>query len=73
MVTVDTRVMGITLSVPMATVAFVGEENIVVVVVLAAAFDVVPVVGMELEVTINDVVDDVVMELESDEDADDKI
>jgi hypothetical protein len=31
------------------------------------------VVGMELEVTINDVVDDVVMELESDEDADDKI
>jgi hypothetical protein len=71
MVTVDTRVMGITLSVPMATVAFVGEENVVVVVVLAAAFDVV--VGMELEVTINDVVDDVVMELESDEDADDKI
>ena len=55
----------------MATVAFVGEENVVVVVVLAAAFDVV--VGMELEVTINDVVDDVVMELESDEDADDKI
>jgi hypothetical protein len=67
-VTVDTRVTATTLSVPMATVGitipFVGEENVVVLVVLAA-FDVV--IGMELEVTIDDVVD-VVMEVESDED-----
>jgi hypothetical protein len=46
----------------MATVGiFVGEENVVVVVI-----------GMELEVTIDDVVN-VVTELESDEGVDDKI
>jgi hypothetical protein len=61
-VTVDTRVTATTLSVSMATVGiFMGEENVVVVVI-----------GMELEVTIDDVVD-VVTELESDEGVDDKI
>jgi hypothetical protein len=54
-VAVDTRVTAIMLSVSMATVGitilFVGEENVVpvVVVVLAASFDVV--VGMELKAT----------------------
>jgi hypothetical protein len=54
-VAVDTRVTAIMLSVSMATVGitipFVGEENVVpvVVVVLVAAFDVV--VGMELKAT----------------------
>ena len=78
--TVDTRATAATtfkLSVSMATVgiviSFVGEDNAVVVVVLAA-LDMVK-VGMELEVTNDDVVDVVSMELELDdsEDIDDKI
>jgi hypothetical protein len=54
-------------------ISFVGEDNAVVVVVLAA-LDMVK-VGMELEVTNDDVVDVVSMELELDdsEDIDDKI
>ena len=66
-VTMDTRVMRTTLSVPMVTVV-VGEGNIVVaVLVVLAVLDVV--IGMELEVTIDDVVDSVlVMAVELNED-----
>ena len=68
-VTVDTTVTVTMLFAPIATVGvtipFVGEEDIVVAVVLAA-LDVV--IGMELEEG-----DDVVTEVESDEDVEDKI
>jgi hypothetical protein len=54
------------------TIPFVGEENVVVAVVLVVLE---VVIGMELEATIDldDVVDVVTPEVESDEDVEDKI